>query len=166
MLDRLDSEKVTTLDDLNLRLSSWVEAHYNTQPHSSLSAKTPLELWEEDAEEIRWADDRGAIEEAFTDKLTRKVREDSTCQLRGRTFEVPPELRGRSVEVRYSLLQPDRFWVEDGPTRIPLKEVDPEANARRARQRNSLEKSKELPQTGLNPVEEILRRVTQKRKDL
>lgn len=165
VLDRLDLEKVTTLDELNVRLSSWVEAEYNTRPHSSLGGKTPLEVWEEDAEEIRWVDDPAGVEEAFTDKLRRQVRADSTCQVRGRTLEVPPELRGRSVEIHYSLLHPGRLWVEDGRTRIPIREVDPEANAHRTRQRKPLEKKEESPTTGLNPVEEILRRLTHRRKD-
>ena len=165
VLGRLDLTKVTTLDDLNMRLSSWVEAEYNTRPHSSLGGKTPLEVWEEDAEEIRWVDDPAQVEEAFTDKLKRQVRGDSTCQVRGRTFEVPPELRGCSVEIHYSLLHPGRLWIEDGRTRIPIREVDPEANARRARQRKPLEKKEEPPVTGLNSVEEILRRLTHRRKD-
>lgn len=164
VLDRLDLERVTTLDDLNLRLSSWVEAEYNTRPHSSLGGKTPLEAWEEDSDEIRWVDDPTAVEEAFIGRLQRRVKNDSTCQVRGLTLEVPPELRGRSVEIRYSLLHADRFWVEDGRTQIPLREVDPEGNARRARQRTPLEK-KEEPGTGLNPVEDLLRRLSQKRKE-
>ena len=165
VLDRLDAEKVTTLDDLNLRLSTWVESEYNTRPHSSLGAKTPLEVWEEDAEEIRWVDDPGRVEDAFTGKLERQARADSTCQVRGRTLEVPPELRGRAVEIRYSLLHPDRFWIEDGRTQIPLREVDPEGNARRPRERKPREKKEETPGTGLNPVEDLLRRITQKRKE-
>jgi hypothetical protein len=165
VLDRLDMKKVTTLDDLNLRLSSWVESEYNTRAHSSLSGRTPLEVWEDDAEEIRWVEDPGSIEGAFIDTLKRNVRDDSTCQLRGRTFEVPPELRGRSVEIHYSLLHADRFWIQDGPTRIPLKEVDPEFNAHRPRQRKGSQQKDEPPTTGLNPVEEILRRLTHKRKD-
>lgn len=165
VLDRLDLRKVTSLDDLNLRLSSWVEGEYNTRPHSSLGSKTPLEVWEEDAEDIRWVEDPGAIDKAFTGNLERRVREDSTCQVHGRTLEVPPELRGRSVEIHYSLLHPERFWVDDGRTRIPLREVDPEGNARRPRQGKSLEKKEEPPRTGLNPVEELLRRLTRKRKE-
>jgi len=165
VLDRLDPTKISTLDDLNVRLSAWVEAEYNTRPHSSLGSKTPLEVWEEDAEEIRWVDDPGAVEEAFTDKLKRKVRDDSTCQVRGRTLEVPTELRGRAVEVYYSLLQPGRYWIEDGHTQIPLREVNPEENARRPRSRKPSEKKEEPPATGLNPVEDLLRRLTHKRKD-
>lgn len=134
-------------------------------PSSACGSKTPLEVWEEDAEEIRWVDDPGAVEEAFTDKLKRKVRDDSTCQVRGRTLEVPTELRGRAVDVYYSLLQPGRYWIEDGHTQIPLREVNPEENARRPRSRKPSEKKEEPPATGLNPVEDLLRRLTHKRKD-
>jgi hypothetical protein len=151
-------KKVETLDDLNLRLSAWVEGHYNTRPHSGLGAKTPLEVWEEDAEEIRWAEEPAAIERAFTHTMERCVRADSTCQVRGRTFEVPPELRGRTVEISYSLLNPERLWIQDGETRIPVREVDPEANSERRRQRKPLEK-KDTPPTGLNVVEDFLRRL-------
>lgn len=165
VLDRLDPQKVTTLDDLNLRLSSWVETHYNLWPHSSLGGKTPLEVWEEDAEDIHWVDDPGSIEGAFTHTLKRQVRADSTCQVRGRTFEVPSELRGRSVKIHYSLLHADRFWIEDGPTRIAIREVDPEANAHRSRERKPLQKKEQSPTTGINAVEDLLRRLTHKRKD-
>jgi hypothetical protein len=68
------------------------------------------------------------------------------------------------VEIHYSLLHPGRLWVEDGRTRIPIREVDPEANARRARRGKPSEKKEDSPPTGLNPVEEILRRLTQKKK--
>ncbi len=165
VLDRLDCEQVTTLDDLNLRLSTWVEAEYNARPHSSLGGRTPLDVWEEDAEEIRWVSDTGAIEDAFTGELRRQVRADSTCQIRGRAFEVPPELRGGPVEIRYSLLHPDRYWIEDAATRVPLREVDPEANARRPRQRSVEKKDDESPRSGLNPVEDLLRRLSGKRKE-
>lgn len=165
VLDRLDAQRVTTLDELNVRLSAWVESEYNTRPHASLGGRTPLEVWEEDADEIRWVDEPDAVEKALMGELQRKVRDDSTCQVRGRTLEVPPQLRGRSVVIRYSFLQPERFWIEDGRTRIPLREVDPQENARRRRQRKPAEKKEEPPSTGLNSVEEILRRMAQRRKD-
>lgn len=159
VLDRLDAAKVETLDDLNLRLSAWVECEYNTRSHSSLSARAPLDVWEEDAEEITWVDDPAAVEEAFTHTLERTVRMDSTCQIFGQTFEVPPELRGRTVEVTYSLLRPGHYWIKDGKCRIPLRRVDPEGNSGRPRRRTPSEK-KEMESTGFNPVEDFLRRIT------
>ncbi len=168
LLDRLDLKKIETLDDLNVRLSAWVEGEYNSRPHSSLSGRTPLEVWEEDTEEIAWVDDPGAIEVAFTHSLTRSVRLDSTCQVRGRIYEVPPELRGRTVEITYSLLRPKQYWLLDGPTRVPLREVDPEGNSGRPRRPTSRrEEKKESEPTGFNPVEDLLRRMTRpgERKD-
>ncbi|MEE8164127.1 MAG: helix-turn-helix domain-containing protein, partial [Myxococcota bacterium] len=101
LLDRLDLEKIQCLDDLNLRLSTWVEGEYNTRAHSSLSGKSPLQVFEEDHEEIRWIEDAASVESAFTHSITRSVRLDSTCQIYGRIYEVPPALRGRSAEIHY-----------------------------------------------------------------
>jgi putative transposase len=54
LIDRLDLQKVTTIDELNLRLWSYVEAEYHCEPHASLSGKTVLEVWESGADDIRW----------------------------------------------------------------------------------------------------------------
>ena len=169
LLDRLDLEKIQRLDDLNLRLSTWVEGEYNTRAHSSLSGKSPLQVFEEDHDEIRWIEDAASVESAFTHSITRSVRLDSTCQIYGRIYEVPPALRGRSAEIHYSLLRPGQYWLLDGATRIPLREVDPEGNSGRARKgtpSEKKEKEKSKP-TGLNPVEDFLKRIThpKKRKD-
>jgi putative transposase len=158
VLDRLDSEKVRTLDDLNVRLWAWVEGEYNKKPHSSLAGKTPLEVWEEDSEEVRWVEDNAPVEKAFTARMERTARNDSTCQVRGRHYEVPTHLRGRTVKIGYSLLFPERLWVEDGETRVPLREVDPEGNARRSREKAPAPPPA-APKTGLNAVEEFLKRV-------
>ena len=50
LIDRLDLERVTTIDEFNLRLWTWVEMEYHHQPHSSLSGRTPLEVWESEAD--------------------------------------------------------------------------------------------------------------------
>ena len=164
LLDRLDLEKIETLDDLNVRLWAWVEAEYNQRPHSSLAGKTPLEVWEEDAEEIRWVDDPSSVEEIFTTTIERVVRNDSTCQVRGRTFEVPPHLRGRSIKIVYSLLYPERLWIRDGNTRVPLLEVNPEANAKRRRRTTPPAPGRSTPASGMNPVEDLLKRITRPEK--
>ncbi len=162
VLDRLDLSKVETLDELNVRLWAWVEAEYNKRPHEGLQGRTPLEAWEEDAQEIRWIDDRAIVDAAFTATLERSARNDSTIQVRGRTYEVPTHLRGRTVKLGYGLLAPDRLFLIDGTTRVPLREVDPEANAHRARiaaEGAAEEKRGPEPKTGLNAAEAFLTRV-------
>src|SRR6058998_4130107 len=65
LIERLDLERVPTIDEFNLRLWTWVETEYHHQPHSSLSGRTPLEVWESDAEQIRWVSDHSQLEQAF-----------------------------------------------------------------------------------------------------
>jgi transposase InsO family protein len=74
VLDRLDPEKVVTLDDLNVRLMTYVENDYNQRPHAGLSGKTPRSVWEEDATEIRWVDDPTSIDSAFLHSFQRKCQ--------------------------------------------------------------------------------------------
>jgi len=165
VLDRLDMKKVETLDDLNLRLWAWVEGEYNKRSHSSLSGKSPLQVWEEDTEQIRWVEDPAVLEAAVIATLERHVRNDATCQVRGRTYEVPPALRNGKVKIGYSVLHPDRLWVEDGGTRVPLRIVDPEGNARRRRAQVPAKPPTSAPETGLNAVEAFLQKMIGKGKE-
>ena len=161
VLDRLDREKVKTLDELNVRLWAWVEGEYHKKPHESLSGKTPLQVWEEDAEAIRWVEDEALLDKAFTATIQRLVKNDSTCEVRGRTYEVPTHLRGRKVTIGYGLLTPERLWVQDGSTRMPLREIDPEGNSRRSRRGPGTPPAKPAAKTGLNAAEAFLKQVTQ-----
>jgi len=70
---------VTTIDEFNLRLWTWVETEYHHQPHSSLSGRTPLEVWETDADQIRWVEDHQQLEQNFYGEVERFVRNDSTA---------------------------------------------------------------------------------------
>jgi len=159
VLDRLDPEKIVTLDDLNLRLMTWAEADYNQRPHAGLSGRTPLSAWEEDADEIRWVEDPQSIDAAFVGSVERKVRNDSTCTLRGKTYETPPHLRGRSVELHYSLFDPRHVWVFDGSTQVFLREVDAVSNSTRSRSRPQSTNTSAPKKTGLNPVEDAMQRL-------
>lgn len=164
-LDRLDWEKIQTLDDLNLRLMAWVQGVYNNRPHHGIQGRTPLSVWEEDAEEIRWAEDTSLLEKAFTASLERKVLGDSTLQFRGKIYEAPPHLRRQKVVIQYSLLRAETLWIQDGDTRIFLQEVDPQANFHRSRSNGEPEKADPPPKTGIDPNEELLKRLFHPKKD-
>jgi len=133
LLERLDAPSVSTLDDLNLRLWSFVEGEYHTRPHAALAGKTPLDVWDADAEDLRWPSAPAALEQAFHATVDRLARQDSTVLWRGVWYEVPPYLRGRTVRLRYSLLDAERVSVLDGAVEIPLRRVNPTANAQRSR---------------------------------
>jgi len=158
VLDRLAPDAVETIDDLNLRLMAWVDGEYNVRPHSGLGARTPLEVFEEDAEQVRFVGDAAELEASFVAHVERTVKNDSTCTVAGRVYEVPAHLRGRTVTLFYQVLRPDQLWLEDGGTRVPLREVDALANAHRPRV--SRPEPCEAPRaTGLNAVEGTLKRL-------
>jgi len=156
VVDRLDLEKVTTVEELNLRLWSYVEGEYHTRPHASLSGKTPLEVWESGAEDIRWPSDPAALEAAFHAHVERLARSDSTVLWRGVFYEVPPYLRGRKVRLRYSLLDTSRVSLIDSNVEIPIRAVDPLANAHRSRSASAPPAPQPKPATGLNAPELVL----------
>jgi transposase InsO family protein len=160
VLDRFDLTRIVTLDDLNLRLSAWVEGEYNQRPHEGLSGRTPLSVWEEDAtEKIRWVEDHAALEAAFIVKAERRAMNDSTCTFRGKVYEVPTHLRREKIVLHHSLLRPELIWIEDGPTRVFLREVNAVANSRRPRKQEAPPLPPPVKKTGLNPVENLLRRL-------
>jgi len=159
LIDRLDLERVTTIDEFNLRLWTWVEMEYHHQPHSSLSGRTPLEVWESEADQIRWVEDHNQLEQSFYGEVERLVRNDSTVQWRGVFYEVPPYLRRQRVRLRYALLDSTRVCVLDGTTEIPLRRVQPEDNAHRSRATATvMADTGDTPKTGLNVAELILAR--------
>jgi hypothetical protein len=156
VVDRLDLQKVTTIDELNLRLWSYVEAEYHCRPHASLSGKTPLEVWESDGDSVRWVSDHSQLEQAFYGEVERLARNDSTIQWRGIFYEVPPYLRRQKVRLRYSLLDTRRVSLLDANVEIPLRVVNPVANAHRSRNVSTPPARDEKPKTGLNAPDLIL----------
>jgi putative transposase len=158
LIDRLDLDRVTTLDEFNLRLWTWVETEYHRQPHSSLSGRTPLEVWESEADQIRWAEDPQKLEQNFYGEAERFVRNDSTVQWRGVFYEVPPYLRRQRVRLRYALLDSTRVSVLDGGTEIPVRRVQPVENSSRSRAAVARPIGDNPVKTGLNAAELILAR--------
>jgi len=156
LLSRLDLKKVTTIDELNLRIWSYVEAEYHGRPHSSLSGKTPLEVWESGSDDIRWVTDHSRLEQTFIGEVERQARNDSTVQWRGIFYEVPPYLRRCKVRLRYSLLDTSRVSLLDGSVEIPLRAVNPVANAHRSRNVSVPLVPGDKPSTGLNAPDLIL----------
>jgi hypothetical protein len=155
VVDRLDLKAVTTIDELNLRLWSYVEGEYHNRPHSSLSGKTPLEVWESSTDDIRWPSDPAWLEAAFHACVERTTRNDSTVLWRGTFYEVPPYMRGRKVRLRYSLLDINRVSLIDANVEIPLRPVNTIANAHRSRITQPAP-TEGKPDTGLNAPDLIL----------
>ena len=157
-LNQLDYNKVKTICDLNLRISVWCEEQYNFKSHSGLNGFTPIEMWSKDSDKIKLVEDLGALKGLFTGEAKRKVLKDSTISFRGKVYEVPTHLRGRKIDLGYSIVEDKQVWVMDGETEVPIKEVNPEENAYRSRKQSKPDE-KPKPNTGLNSMELLLNKV-------
>ena len=131
-LDHL--EPTASLHDVQVRLLAWLDRHYLIAPHASLVGKSPSQVYE--AAQPKHLEE-SMLREALTVRGRRLVAQDATLSVAGKLFEVDQSyLCGRKVSVARCLLDPtERPWVEYEDQRLPLRPVDPRANAKRRRPR-------------------------------
>jgi hypothetical protein len=143
-LSELDPSRVADLDDLNVRLSAWIEQIYHRRPHFGLEGKTPIERFQQDLSLFKRLDFQADhIDAIFYHRIPRIVDRAGTVSYKGKYFEVPWELSEKSV---YLVVDPHTgavISVEDVEhnhlgTAMPLDAI---ANAHRRRRcnRNSIE---------------------------
>ena len=124
----------TSLHDINVRLWSFVDQHYDKAPHAGLMGRSPETVFaERKREDVRVTE--GKIRDAMTIRGPRRVLSDSTLSVDGVVFETHAAfLAGRTVTVaRCRLDKPSKPWIEHQQHRYELFPVDPVYNSRRKR---------------------------------
>ena len=101
LLPTLDSKELSSLDSLNRRLWSYVEAEYHHAPHRGLGGETPLDRWAQACEHVRIPGPDVDLDDLFLFEARRKVRKDRTVSLNGYVYEVDALLVGETVVLRY-----------------------------------------------------------------
>jgi len=120
---------VTSLQELNDLFIRWVEDTYHTREHTTLGMR-PIDRFGLDLGRIRHLQQCGFNAELFFLQTTRRVRTDNTFQFRNVRYEAPRDLRGKTVEVRYSRFTngpPDPVLYLDGErlgTATPVNYID------------------------------------------
>ena len=104
----LDATSINSLKDLQLRFHSWLDSEYHRSPHSGLEGRTPLEAWVHKAHLIIPLDPGIDLDQAFLHEAVRAVHKDSTLTLDGALFEVPSDLIGERISLRYDPHRPPR----------------------------------------------------------
>jgi putative transposase len=141
-LAALDSQQVRTLEDLNSRFQTWLEAAYHRCVHGGIET-TPLARWQRDIEHIRQLPSSMDLRRLFFHRADRLVRRDSTVLIHKRFYEVPPHLTGRRVEVRFDPLDLTQLEIYvEGQFEGIARQVDAVVNAQ------SPPRPKQTPETG------------------
>jgi putative transposase len=96
---RLEGNAAHSLEELNTKLSAWIQTVYHQRPHSS-TGQSPEYRYQQAAPALRQWDQRTDIEPLFYLHLDRTVRKNGTIRLDGELFEVPLSLRALKIQLR------------------------------------------------------------------
>ena len=101
----LPEERAHSLEDLNMKLSTWIQREYHTRTHEGIGT-TPQARFQDGSEHLRQLElSHTALDKLFYTRIERTVRKNGTIRILNRIFEVPLSLRGRRVELRYDPFQ-------------------------------------------------------------
>lgn len=95
----LKGNQASSLEELNRKLSRWVQALYHQRVHSS-TRQSPEFRFQQAAKSLRYLEEDKDIDRLFYTHLTRSVRKNGTVRLDGHLYEVPLHLRALKVQLR------------------------------------------------------------------
>jgi transposase InsO family protein len=137
-LDSLDFAEVTSLAELNSRFLNYAESIYNLKPHSSLNGLSPMERYLKDQSFFRFVSSKALLEQVFLHELVRKVNNDATIVLFKQVYEVPQNLIGQSVTIRFDPEDLAKVFLKTGQPEVlvPVYPVQAIDNSRMIRKQN------------------------------
>jgi hypothetical protein len=108
---------LSSIESLNKQFSDWVEGDYNATVHSTLDMK-PIDRFGVDLSRIRFLSPSEDTDELFYAEAERGVKKDNTFSFRGRRYETPLDLRGRTIQLRHERNRDGAVIVYQGGKRI------------------------------------------------
>jgi len=130
-LNLLDWTKITSLEELNQKLHSYIEDQYHQTIHSTIKAK-PIDKYVEHLDKIRFVPSKQELDYIFLYRTTRKIKNDATLPILNVHFEVPVRYIGEQVHVRYDPTCLDKAYIFDdnGKCLDTIYPVDRVANSK------------------------------------
>jgi putative transposase len=96
---RLEGNAAHSLEELNTKLSLWIQTVYHQRPHSS-TGQSPEFRYQQAAKTLRQWNEMDDLQPLFYIHLDRTVRKNGTVRLDGELFEVPLSLRALKIQLR------------------------------------------------------------------
>jgi transposase InsO family protein len=127
-LNGLDMEQIRSLEEFNDELAEAVRKH-NLSVNSS-TGQTPMDRFLATRGRIRMPESDEWLCECFMNRVTRKVRNDSTLSIQNIQFDAPMQFIRQTVEVRFLPDMLSGAYIFDNGVRHLLKLTDKQANCR------------------------------------
>lgn len=142
-LNRLEVDRIKSLEELNLHFWQWLEEDYQRKIHSALNM-SPLDYFMSQAHRVHIFPDPVLLNEHFLLRVTRKVHHDATFSLENILYETDQQFAGIRLEVRYEpqwLTNPARpvLLYRDGLKVGEARQVDFFTNAQLKRRKRTLQ---------------------------
>jgi transposase InsO family protein len=119
-----------SLEELNRRFTEYIENLYHQRPHGG-TGMSPLDRYLHDAKALRKAP--AELPGYFRRKEVRKVNNDRSVKLDGKTFEAPTGLVGMQITLRFENYERIEVFLDEVPKGF-LKPLDVHVNSRVGRE--------------------------------
>ncbi len=128
----LDLEHISSLKAFDFLFREFLHVYNNTL-HSSIGC-TPFERYKNSRECIRMPKSTEWLEECFLNRITRKVRRDSTVSIDHVSYDVPMQFIGQTVEIRYRPGNMDSAFILCRKEYFPIRISNKNENCHTKRQ--------------------------------
>jgi len=138
----------TSLEDLNSKTHDWIENQYNAKHHTGIQM-IPTDRFALDRDRITFLTDDKYSEEIFFVEQNRKVSKTNVFSINSQKYECPVDLRGKTVQVRFSRHHRNRFIVFYADKRMgEATLLNPHQNADQVREQyeNKTKQDKTIPE--------------------
>jgi len=102
--NKIGKGQIRTLEELNQALQVWLEEHYHVRPHGGVKEAPSVRMGRYPVKQLNLS--KQELRRIFFLEETRKVDKTASVSLDGLAYQVPAELCGRKVEVRYDPFDP------------------------------------------------------------
>lgn len=135
----LDLESITSLSQFDGMLKDYIRT-YNTTFHHGINS-SPMDRYLDSGYKIKQAPSAEWLDECFLNRITRKVRNDSTVSIEKVSFDVPMQFIGARIEIRFLPDDMDSAYILFEGRHYEIRKTNRNENCRVKRQ-NPIDYSK------------------------
>jgi transposase InsO family protein len=103
-MNKISKNIIRTLEDLNHEFQDWLEGHYHVRKHSETGESPRARMGRYPVKPLPYS--KQELRRLFFVEETRKVDKTGTVSLDGLVYQVPAELCGMKVQIRYDPYDP------------------------------------------------------------
>lgn len=136
----LDTEKIHSLEEFNRIFKEYLRS-YNLTDHSGIGCR-PFDRYQSSKDRMKIPESREWLEDAFLNRVSRKVRKDSTVSIDKVSYDVPMQFIGQTVEIRFRPGETDSAMIFCDDERYPLRLTNKNDNCHTKRNNPVIDYSK------------------------